>query len=265
MERIDEVAARMRAEFGDPPDVAVVLGSGLGGFASRLTDAKAVAYPELGLPPAGVAGHAGTLSVGTFGRRRVAVFAGRWHWYEGLDMASIVLGVRALARWGGRGLVLTSAVGGITPGLATGDILIVNDHLNLLGASPLRGPNIDALGVRFPDLSAIYTPKRRALAHASANHLMTEGVYAAMPGPSYETPAEVRMLRGMGADVVGMSLVPEAIAAGHAGIDLLALAVIANPAAGLAAERLTHADVTAAMAAAADKLGMLLQGVISRW
>ena len=255
----------MRAEFGEPPDVAVVLGSGLGGFAARLEGAEAVAYPALGLPPAGVTGHAGTLSVGRIGRRRVAVFAGRWHWYEGLDMASIVLGVRSLARWGGRGIVLTSAVGGIAPALGTGEVLVVRDHLNLLGASPLRGPNLAALGPRFPDLSTVYTPRCRAIAHVAAGRPLPEGVYAAMPGPSYETPAEVRMLRGMGADVVGMSLVPEAIAASHAGLEVLALAVVANPAAGLAPEILTHADVTAAMAAAADQLGTLLEGVIARW
>lgn len=265
MERIDAVAGRMRAEFGPAPEVAVVLGSGLGGFADRLRDAHAVAYPDLGLPPSGVAGHAGRLSVGTLGARRIAVFAGRWHWYEGLPMADIVTGVRALARWGTRGVLLTSAVGGIDPALRTGDILVVSDHLNFLGTNPLRGPNFDALGPRFPDLARLYTPRLRALASSAAGRPLPEGVYAAMPGPTYETPAEIRMLAQLGARVVGMSLVPEAVAAGHAGLEVLALAVIANPAAGLTPDELTHADVTQAMANAAVRLGDLIETVIARW
>lgn len=265
---IDAAADKLRAAFGDPPEIAVVLGSGLGAFATRLQNKKAVPTGALGLPTPKVAGHRGEVLVGTAGRR-VACLAGRVHLYEGYDAATAVMYVRALRRWGVRGLVLTSAVGGLRPEWATGQIVMVSDHLNFLGANPLKGPNIDALGPRFPDLSTAYTPRLRELAKAVATERglqpPVEGVYAAMPGPSYETPAEIRMLQRLGADVVGMSMVPEAIAAAHCGFELLALAVVANPAAGLTPDRLTHADVTVAMYAAAENVVALLTGVIEGW
>ncbi len=263
--RIDAVARRLEARFGGPPAIGVVLGSGLGAFAACLEGASRAPYAELGLPGSGVEGHAGELVVGQFAGRKVACFSGRLHLYEGHDAATAALGVRALARWGARGVALSSAVGGVDPSLATGQLLLVSDHINFLGANPLRGPNIDALGVRFPDLSQVYTPRLRALAQSVSVRPLREGVYAAMPGPSYETPAEVRMLRLLGADVVGMSLVPESIAAAHAGLEVLAVSVVANPAAGLAAVALAHADVTEAVHGAAGEFVALLRSVVAAW
>lgn len=265
MQKIDEVAARMRARFGDAPTVGVVLGSGLGGFAATLTDREAVPYPELGLPHSGVPGHAGELVVGRVGQTRVAVFSGRLHLYEGHDPATVVLPLRALARWGAKGLILTSAVGGIDPTLRTGEIVLVSDHINLLAINPLRGANLDDLGPRFPDLSKLYSPRMRSVAHGVSPEPLREGVYGAMPGPSYETPAEIRMLGILGASVVGMSMVPEAIASSHAGLEVLGISVVANAAAGLTDEKLVHSDVTAAMHAAGARVAHLLRLIVERW
>jgi purine-nucleoside phosphorylase len=168
---------------------------------------------------------------------------------------------------GTRRIVLTAAVGGIAPGLAAGDLVALSDHLNLLGANPLTGPNDEALGTRFPDMTAVYSPVLRARAHVEAARLgiaLRDGVYAAVPGPSYETPAEVRMLRALGADVVGMSTVPEAIAARHAGMEVLGLALVANAAAGISEQPLSHAEVLAAGQAAAPRFQAILEAVLSR-
>jgi purine-nucleoside phosphorylase len=265
LDRIDTVARGLRERFGAPPDVGVVLGSGLGAFSAALEAQERASYPALGLPSSNVPGHAGELVVGGIGGRRVACFSGRLHVYEGHDAATAALGIRALARWGVKGVVLSSAVGGVDPTLGTGELLLVSDHINFLGANPLRGPNLDGLGPRFPDLSHVYTPRLRALAQSLSARPLREGVYAAMPGPSYETPAEVRMLRILGADVVGMSLIPESIAAAHAGMEVLAISVVANAAAGLTTEVLAHADVTAAVNAAASRFTTLVRDVVAAW
>jgi purine-nucleoside phosphorylase len=264
--RIDSVASSLRSRFGPPPEVVLVLGSGLGAFAESVDDAQAAPYAEVGIPAPSVTGHAGRIVVGSVHGRRVAVLAGRLHLYEGYDVSEVVLAARAMARWGARALVLTSATGGVAPDLRTGDVVAVSDHLNFLGRNPLTGPNLAELGPRFPDLARLYTPRLRAIALAAAPHAapsaVREGVYAAMPGPSYETPAEIRMLGRLGADIVGMSLVPEAIAAGHAGLEVLGLAVVSNPAAGLTQEELTHSDVTAAMNAAGARVCALLSEIV---
>ena len=245
----------------------MVLGSGMGAFAAPLNER--VAAGDLGLPEPSVAGHRGEVAVGTVEGRRVVALSGRVHLYEGHDAATVVLAVRAMARWGVRGLVLTSAVGGLVRDWRAGTIVVVTDHLNLMGTNPLVGPNIDALGPRFPDQGAVYPAARRALAQRVGAERaiggLAEGIYAALRGPSYETPAEVRMLQRLGADVVGMSLVPEAMAANHAGMEVLALAVVANPAAGLAEAPLAHAEVTAAMAAAATRVVSMVSGVVAAW
>lgn len=265
LERIDTIATTLRERFGPPPDVAVVLGSGLGAFATTLEERADAAYGDVGLPSSGVVGHAGRLVVGRVGDRRAAVLAGRIHAYEGHELATVVLPVRVMARWGVRGVILTSAVGAVDATLRPGTVVVVHDHLNFLGGNPLRGPNLDALGPRFPDLGSLYTPARRRLASEAAGEPLPEGVYAAMPGPSYETPAEIRMLERLGARVVGMSTVPEAIAAGHAGMDVLALSVVSNLAAGLSPTPLSHAEVTEAMDAAAPRIVRLLGELVRRW
>ncbi len=255
----DRVASALQAHFGAAPDVGIVLGSGLGALADLLPDS--VAYRDVGLPSPGVAGHGGRVHVGTLAGKRVAAFAGRLHLYEGHSPDVAALQVRALARWGTRRVVLTSAVGGCRADLVAGTICVVADHLNLQGQNPLRGPNDDTLGTRFPDQSDLYTERLRAIAHA-LDPSLPEVVYAAMPGPNYETPAEIRMLRTLGADVVGMSLVSEAMAAGHAGLEVLALSVVANAAAGLHAGRLTHVEVTEAMGAASARLVALTRRLL---
>lgn len=268
MTEIDAVAGALQARFGPPPGVAVVLGSGLGRFFEEM-GGEAVPAGELGLPVPLVPGHSGVVSVGQVAGRRVACLSGRIHLYEGHPPAKVVLAVRALARWGVPGLVLTSAVGGLHADWPVGQVVLLRDHLNLQGQNPLTGPNLDALGPRFPDLSAVYSARARRIADEAARDLgqaaPLEGVYAAMPGPAYETPAEVRMLRGLGADVVGMSLVPEAVAAAHAGREVLGMSVVANAAAGLVPRPLSHEEVTRAMQEAGGAVSALLAAVVARW
>ncbi len=263
--QIDHVAARLTEAFGAPADVAIVLGSGLGDVTRRVLDPVSVEATALGLPGSGVGGHAGKVTSGRLGGRKVLVFQGRAHLYEGHNLDTVVLATRAAARWGTRGLLLTSAVGGVDPALGPGSVMVVADHINLSGGNPLRGGNLDALGVRFPDLTHLYSPRLRAVAQSASPEPLPEGVYCAMPGPSYETPAEIRMLQGLGANVVGMSLVHEAIAARHAGMEVLAFAVVSNAAAGLGAAELTHAEVTEACRQAAGRLGALLVRVVEQW
>ncbi len=263
--RIDSAAARLRETFGDPVDVVIVLGSGLGDVAQRVSEARVVEATAVGLPGSGVGGHAGRLVYGILGGRRVLLLQGRVHVYEGHELDTVVLAVRACARWGVKGLVLTSAVGGVDPALGPGSVMLVADHINLSGANPLKGPNLDEIGIRFPDLTHLYSPRLRGIAQAASSTPLPEGVYAAMLGPSYETPAEIRMLARLGANVVGMSLVHEAIAARHAGMEVLAFSVVSNAAAGLGTTELTHVEVTEACRQAAGRLGALLARVVEKW
>ena len=263
--RIDAAAAALRAAFGDPVDVVIVLGSGLGDVAQRVAEATVVEFATLGLPTSGVIGHAGRAVYGRLGGRRVLLLQGRAHVYEGHPLDTVVLAVRACARWGVKGLILCSAVGGVDPTLLPGSITLVSDHLNLSGANPLQGPNLDAIGIRFPDLTHLYSPRLRGIAQAASPTPLPEGVYACMRGPSYETPAEIRMLAGLGANVVGMSMVHESLAARHAGLEVLGFAVVSNAAAGLSAAELTHVEVTEASRQAAGRLGALLARVVEQW
>ncbi len=258
----------LRARFGPPPVAGLVLGSGLGGLVSQLENADGAPYEELGLPTTGVPGHAGKLVVGELGGARVAMLSGRKHLYEGCAPAEVVRAVRALSLWGAERVVLTSAVGGIADGLVPGELLLVEDHLNFTGHNPLRGPNVDALGARFPDLGNAYDRGLRAEALSVGRELgvaLHTGVLAAMPGPSYETPAEIRMLATLGASVVGMSAVPEAIALAHLGTPLLAIGLVSNRAAGLSDGPLSHEEVTEAAAMAGQRLASVLRELVSRW
>lgn len=268
---IDQVALRLRQHLGVAPRVAIVLGSGLGSVAARLADPIVVSYPSLGLPPCGVIGHAGEIRAGQLEGVPVVILSGRWHMYEGYPAEVVVRGVRALARWGVSGLVLTSAVGGMAA-LRPGDLTVVRDHINLSGTNVLRGPNLrppdlsddDPRWVRFPDLSDLYSARLRALVRTIRPDLR-EVVYGAMSGPSYETPAEIRMLSTVGADVVGMSMVHEAIAARHAGVEVLGLSVVSNLAAGISAHALSHAEVTEATTPVAGAVGDLLSALVQQW
>ena len=246
--------------------MGVVLGSGLGGFADAVEEAVEIAYAEIpGWPTATAVGHAGTLVLGTFGDAPVAVMKGRAHLYEGGPPAKVVYGVRVLGRLGIESLVLTNACGAIDSGVEPGTLMAISDHLNLQGSSPLVGPNDDSLGPRFPDMTDAYDPAYRALARAAAERLgipLGEGVYAAWLGPAFETPAEIRMLRALGADLVGMSTVPEVLAARHMGIRCLALSCVTNAAAGVLPEPIDHERVLEIGVRASGDLVALLREVI---
>lgn len=228
------------------PKVAVVLGSGLGAFADELSDAVAIPYPDIpGFPRSTAVGHAGKLIVGRLGTAEIAVMAGRVHLYEGYTAADAAFGVRVLGAFGVRSIVLTNAAGGIGHHLHQGALVLISDHINLQNANPLTGPNDDALGPRFPDMTEAYSKRFREIAQEAAAELgvhLPEGVYAALPGPSYETPAEIRYLRAIGADLVGMSTVPETIAANHMGLQVLGISCVTNMAAGMG-KKLDHLEV----------------------
>ncbi|MGH9210372.1 MAG: purine-nucleoside phosphorylase [Acidimicrobiales bacterium] len=251
----------------DRYDVAVVLGSGWRPAADRLGSVVAeVSTADLGgFPASTVAGHSGRVrSVASSAGRRVLVFLGRVHGYEGHEPAAVVHSVRAARAAGCTAIVLTNASGGIREGLRVGQPVLIADHLNLTGRSPLAGAEPPGdLPSRFVDLTEAYAPRLRELAR-SVDGSLEDGVYAALPGPHYETPAEIRMLRGLGADLVGMSTVWETIAARHVGLEVLGLSLVTNLAAGLTGEPLSHADVLAAGRDAADRMGALLAEVVDR-
>ncbi len=233
------------------PRVGVVLGSGLGAFGDTVASSGCkIPYEELGFPTSGVVGHAGALCLGTLegdhGAVPVACMQGRVHGYEGHEPDRVVFAVRALARWGCRTFVLTNAAGGVNAAFEPGDLMLLTDHLNLTGKNPLIGPNDERIGPRFPDMSEAYDRGLREKAHAAAQAssvVLREGVYAGLSGPSYETPAEIRMLRALGADAVGMSTVAEVIALRHLGARCVAISCITNKGAGLSATPLSHGEV----------------------
>ena len=258
-------AARLAELSGkDRHDVAVVLGSGIAAAAGALGPADAeIPLADLGgFPPPTVAGHVATARSLTIGQLRVLVYLGRVHLYEGHQPATVVHGVRTAAAAGCTVVVLTNAAGGIHAGYRAGQPVLIRDHLNLTGRSPLTGPPPPAgYPSRFTDLTSAYSPRLRDLARA-ADPGLAEGVYAALPGPHYETPAEIAMLRTLGADLVGMSTVLEAIAARHLGMEVLAISLVTNPAAGLAGQALDHGEVVATGAAAAGRIGALIAGIL---
>ena len=263
-------AAHAAAEHLDASgaEVAVVLGSGLGGVAGRLGAARVVPYAALpGFPETTVAGHPGRFMSGLLAGRKALLLCGRVHGYEGYSACEVGFGVRVAAALGVGTLIVTNASGGIDPVFHPGEIVAISDHINLTGTTPLTGPNDERLGPRFVDMTDAYTPALRAMAAAAApkalGHPLREAVYAGMAGPSYETPAEVRMLRTLGAGVVGMSTVHEVIAARHAGLGILGLSLVANHAAGVSREPLRHEDVTRAAAAGSEALADLVTAVIA--
>ena len=234
------------------PKVGVVLGSGLGAFADSLAHAVRISYKAIpGFPAATAIGHAGQLVIGTLGANGwgtadLVVMSGRFHLYEGYTARQVASGMRLFRELGIRRVVLTNAAGGINPDFSRGALVLISDHINLQGANPLTGPNDSQLGSRFPDMTEAYSPELRHIARETAIELgfeLPEGVYAAVAGPSYETPAEIRFLKTIGADLVGMSTVAETIAANHLGMEVLALSCVTNLAAGLSGEKLRHQEV----------------------
>lgn len=245
--RADQAAQFVLSRTSLHPRIALVLGSGLGGFADALQNAVAIPYEEIpSFPRSTALGHAGRLVVGTVDGISVAVLQGRAHLYEGYSAAQVAFPVCVLGRMGVRAVVLTNAAGGINLEYSRGALVVLRDHINLQGTNPLIGPNDDCLGVRFPDMTDAYNAAFRRFTLEESERLgggICEGVYAAVSGPSYETPAEVRFLRTIGADLVGMSTVPEVIAARHMGLKVLAISCVTNMAAGITGERLTHQEV----------------------
>jgi purine-nucleoside phosphorylase len=265
-ERLEETVRAVRAKVSLAPRVGVVLGSGLGAFADGLTDLVKLPYETLPhLPASKVVGHAGNLCFGHIEDVPVVCMQGRVHVYEGHPLWQVVHGVRTMARLGVSCVLITNAAGGVEAGWAAGDLMIISDHLNLSGMHPLLGPNEEALGTRFPDMTNAYDPLlREQLREVSkAEGLpLREGVYAALSGPSYETPAEIRMLRTLGAQAVGMSTVPEVIALRHMRVRAAALSCITNMAAGLGAGELDHKEVEETAKARRADLQRLLKGWI---
>jgi purine-nucleoside phosphorylase len=271
--RYDPVIAQAKAliESRIPvqPGIGVVLGSGLGAFADELTGRTDIPYGDIpGWPGSTAIGHAGKLIIGKLGNVGVAVMAGRAHLYEGYSAAQVVFGVRVLHALGVRSIVFTNAAGGINLAYQQGGLVLISDHINLQGTNPLVGPNDESLGPRFPDMSETYSRAYRAVAMQVAAELgvaMSEGVYAAMLGPSYETPAEIRFLRAIGADLVGMSTAMEAIAANHAGMNVLGISCVTNMAAGVIPEsKLVHEEVLEAGAAVRETLVRFLKALLPR-
>ncbi|MCL1600395.1 MAG: purine-nucleoside phosphorylase [Actinomycetia bacterium] len=246
----------------DTHDAAVVLGSGLSDYARELDGAIEIPYADIpGFPVPQVVGHGGVLLSVPIGDKRLLILAGRVHAYEGWRMSEVVFGVRAAVSTGVRNLMLTNAAGGVSDQLSPGDLVIISDHLNLTGRSPLKGPNDDRIGPRFPDMSEVYSLGLRsdlAEVFKEVGIEPHEGVYAWFPGPSFETPAEVRMAELLGADLVGMSTVPEAVAARHMGANVVAVSLVTNLAAGISPTPLSHDEVTATAARAASTFGSIL-------
>lgn len=267
-ERVDAVVRAVRARTPLAPAVGVVLGSGLGGAADEVEDATAIPFPELpGIPSAGVPGHDGRLVLGRFEGVTVAFQRGRIHLYEGHSPQDVVLPVRALVALGARTIVLTNAAGGLRPVMQPGDLAVIRDHVNLTGCNPLAGPHDERLGPRFPDMTAVWDPalaETAVEAGQAAGLRVHRAVYAQVLGPSYETPAEVRHLQAIGADVVGMSTAIEAVAARHMGARLAGLSCVTNRAAGLAGAPLTHEEVQEVGARAARALRAVLRAVVKR-
>jgi purine-nucleoside phosphorylase len=267
--RLDAAAKFLRGKRDTTPVVGLVLGSGLGAFAERLKSRIAIPYEEIPhFPtPSGVVGHAGELVLGDVGKTPVVVLSGRVHFYEGRPMTDVVFPARVLARLGARAVVLTNAAGGVRRTFRPGDLMLMTDHINAFGTNPLIGPNEDSLGARFPDMSQVYDRALRKLARETARSLkipLREGVYLGNSGPSYETPAEIRAYRTIGADAVGMSTVPEAIALNHAGVRVLGISTITNMAAGILAKPLEHSEVLATTKKVGDRFVRLLMALVPK-
>jgi purine-nucleoside phosphorylase len=268
-EHVEAAAAEVRQRIGGAvPSTAVVLGSGLGDFAGTLGDAVSMPYDELPhWPVSRVVGHAGRLVVGAVAGKRIAALSGRVHAYEGHHVSRVVFAARVMGRLGVRQLVLTNAAGGINTSFSQGALMVIDDHINLSGANPLVGENDERFGARFPDMSEVYSARLRTVASeaaAAAGVPITHGIYVGLLGPSYETPAEIRYLRAIGADAVGMSTVPEAIAARHMGVEVLGLSCITNMAAGVLPQPLVHDEVLETARRVRASFIALLEAIIGR-
>jgi purine-nucleoside phosphorylase len=265
--RVTEAAESIRSRAANP-DVGIVLGSGLGDFTSALTESVTIRYGTIPhWPASAVVGHAGNLVVGTLRGKRVAALSGRAHFYEGHTMQVATFATRVLGVLGVKQLILTNAAGGINLNFKPGTLMVIDDHINLMGTNPLVGANDERFGARFPDMTEAYSRRLREVADAAARATgvpVAHGVYVAVHGPSYETPAEIRYLRTIGADAVGMSTVPEAIVARHMGMEVLGISCITNPAAGVLPKPLVHDEVMEVARRVRAEFSALLEGIIER-
>jgi purine-nucleoside phosphorylase len=265
-ERAEHANRIIRSRITVEPRIAVVLGSGLGGFADDFDEAVAIPYEDIpGFARSTAQGHAGRLVIGKVESVPVLAMQGRVHYYEGYSLEEVTFPVRTFGLLGIKTLILTNAAGGINVQLTQGALMVITDHLNLMGVNPLRGPNDERFGPRFPDMSTVYSPELQELVVEEAKAINLEvrrGIYGALSGPSYETPAEIHLLRGLGADAVGMSTVPEAIVARHMGLEVLGISCITNMAAGISDEPINHEEVMATGDRVRATFTELLQRVI---
>lgn len=267
-ERAEHAARTIRARLTLEPRIAIVLGSGLGAFADDFDEAVGIPYNEIpGFPRSTVEGHSGRLVAGKVDNVPVLAMQGRVHYYEGYSLEEVTFPVRTFKLLDIKTLVLTNAAGGINVQLTQGALMMISDHVNLMGDNPLRGPNDERFGPRFPDMSAVYSPELQELVVEEAKAIGVEvrrGIYGGLSGPSYETPAEIHLLRNLGADAVGMSTVPEAIVARHMNMDVLGISCITNMAAGLGDQPIDHAEVMATGDRVRGTFTQLLRRVVSR-
>lgn len=268
LRRLNEAVSFLRGRLGETPRTVLVLGSGLGDFVEDLGRVETLAYDTIPhLPRPTVPGHPGKLTVAAHGGRKFCVLGGRVHFYEGYSLQDVVFSVRVLALWGAENFVLTNSAGGINPEFRIGDLMLIHDHINLMGANPLAGPNLDSLGQRFPDMSEAYDRELLKAARKSGTQLnlnLREGVYLAVSGPSYETPAEITMCRKLGADAIGMSTVPEVIALNHMGARILGVSCIVNRAAGVLPQKLAHEQVLEVTSQLKEPFGDFMLNLIER-
>jgi len=266
LERIDKTVDFLRSKIDGEVDIAVVLGTGLGGFANEVSVEIEIPYKEIpNFPVSTVEGHAGSLVVGTLEGVRIIAMKGRFHFYEGYSMEEVVFPIRVFKRFGIHRLLLSNASGGVNPDFRVGDMMVINDHINLFPSNPLIGPNLDELGPRFPDMSEPYDRSFISLINSEASKLGTsihQGVYAGVSGPCFETPAEYKYLRIIGADAVGMSTVPECIAARHMGMQVAALSVITDLGIEGQVESVSHEEVQAAAAKAEPKVAAVVRSFL---
>src|SRR5256712_13641188 len=265
---INDAVNYVRTKTDIVPQAGVVLGSGLGSVVDAVSVETTIPYAEIpGAKASTVIGHAGQMAFGRVGKLPVVILSGRMHFYEGYEMAEVLLLSRIIGRLGIKKLLVTNAAGGVNTSFKPGDLMLISDHINMMGANPLRGPNIDDLGLRFPDMTEAYPEDLRKIAKDVAKKIglkLQEGVYLALSGPTYETPAEIRAFRTLGADAVGMSTVPEVIAMAHMNIPVLGISGITNMAAGVLKQQLTHQEVMDTTARVQNDFTALVVGILER-
>jgi purine-nucleoside phosphorylase len=267
-DKVKEAADTVRARVRAVPEIGIVLGSGLGDFARELADAVSMPYADLPhWPASNVVGHEGRLAIGAVGGKTIAALSGRCHVYEGHDLRAVTFAIRVLGLLGVKTIILTNAAGGVNTGFSQGALMVIDDHINLIGDNPLVGPNDDRFGPRFPDMTEVYSSRLRKIADEAGRSVkltLPHGVYVALLGPSYETPAEIRYLRTIGVDAVGMSTVPEAIVARHMGLEVLGISCITNMAAGVLPQPLNHAEVMETTRRVRGQFIALLEAIVER-